>query len=174
MGSGAGRGKFKKGPTGRKNFSTPEEIAAGADGPRSGFRKKDPEEVEDAEEEEEESSEEESSEEEDDDQKEKKGKGVQNLIATDNPNAAKKTTVKAKDIDLATSKGPELSRREREELEKQRAKERYWKLHEQGKTEEARKDLERLAIIRQQREEAAKKREEEKAAREAKAAATKR
>jgi hypothetical protein len=29
----------------------------------------------------------------------------------------------------------------REELEKQRAKERYWKLHEQGKTEEARKDL---------------------------------
>eukprot|EP00958_Prasinococcus_capsulatus_P020898 scaffold2773_cov410-Prasinococcus_capsulatus_cf.AAC.11 len=42
------------------------------------------------------------------------------------------------------------------------AQERYWKLHEQGKTEEARKDLERLAIIRKQREEAAKKRAEEK------------
>jgi hypothetical protein len=170
MGSGAGRGKFKKGPTGRKNFSTPEEIAAGTDGPRSGFRKKDPEEVEDAESEEE-SSEEESSGSEDEDQKEKKGKGVQNLIAVENPNAAKKNTVKAKDIDLAASSGSELSRREREELEKQRAKERYWKLHEQGRTEEARKDLERLAIIKQQRAEAAKKREEEKAAREAKAAA---
>ena len=40
--------------------------------------------------------------------------------------------------------------------------ERYWKLHEQGKTEEARRDLERLAVIRAQREEAAKKRAEEK------------
>lgn len=42
------------------------------------------------------------------------------------------------------------------------------RLQEQGKTEQARKDLERLALIRQQREEAAKKREEEKAAREQK------
>ena len=36
------------------------------------------------------------------------------------------------------------------------------KLHAEGKTEEARADLARLAIIRKQREEAAKKREEEK------------
>jgi len=42
------------------------------------------------------------------------------------------------------------------------------RLQEQGKTEQARKDLDRLALIRQQREEAAKKREEEKAARDAK------
>ena len=35
-------------------------------------------------------------------------------------------------------------------------------MHSEGKTEEARADLARLAIIRQQREEAAKKREEEK------------
>ena len=37
----------------------------------------------------------------------------------------------------------------------------FKKLHAEGKTEEARADLARLAIIRKQREEAAKKREEE-------------
>ncbi|KAG6383278.1 hypothetical protein SASPL_156975 [Salvia splendens] len=37
------------------------------------------------------------------------------------------------------------------------------KLQEQGKTDQAKKDLERLALIRQQRADAAKKREEEKA-----------
>ncbi len=55
-----------------------------------------------------------------------------------------------------------MSRREREELEKQRAKAHYQKLHAAGKTEEAQADLARLAIVRKQREEAAKKREEEK------------
>lgn len=48
----------------------------------------------------------------------------------------------------------------REEIEKQRAAKAYAKLHEEGKTDEARRDLARLAIIRQQREEAAKKRDE--------------
>jgi hypothetical protein len=43
----------------------------------------------------------------------KKEKGVQNLIAVENPNAAKKDTVKAKDIDLAASSWSELLRRER-------------------------------------------------------------
>ena len=47
----------------------------------------------------------------------------------------------------------------REEIEKQRAAESYRKLHEAGKTDEARRDLARLAIIRQQREDAAKRRE---------------
>lgn len=46
----------------------------------------------------------------------------------------------------------------REELEKQRAAKAYQKLHQAGKTEEARRDLARLALIRQQREEAARKR----------------
>lgn len=50
----------------------------------------------------------------------------------------------------------------REQLEKQRAYANYQKLHAAGKTEEARADLARLAIIKQQREEAAKRREEEK------------
>ena len=45
---------------------------------------------------------------------------------------------------------------------KAKAKAHYRKLHNAGKTEEARADLARLAIIKKQREEAAKKREEEK------------
>lgn len=57
---------------------------------------------------------------------------------------------------------PELSRREREEIEKQKAHAHYQKMHAEGKTEQARADLARLAIIRQQREEAQKLREREK------------
>jgi hypothetical protein len=51
-----------------------------------------------------------------------------------------------------------LSRREREAVEAAAAKERYWKLQEAGKTDQARADLARLAIIRQEREEKAKQR----------------
>jgi hypothetical protein len=50
----------------------------------------------------------------------------------------------------------------REELDRQRAQANYQRLHAEGKTEEARADLARLAIIKQQRAEAAKRREEEK------------
>jgi hypothetical protein len=50
----------------------------------------------------------------------------------------------------------------REELEKQKAKERYMKMHLAGKTDQAKADLARLAIVRKQREDAAKKKEEEK------------
>lgn len=46
----------------------------------------------------------------------------------------------------------QLSRREREAIEAQQSRERYLKLHAEGKTEEARADLARLAIIREQRE----------------------
>ncbi|KAG9473435.1 hypothetical protein GDO78_013561, partial [Eleutherodactylus coqui] len=60
-----------------------------------------------------------------------------------------------------------------EEIEKQKAKERYMKLHLAGKTDQAKADLARLAIIRKQREEAAKKKEEERKSRDATAAAGK-
>ena len=50
----------------------------------------------------------------------------------------------------------------REALEREQAKLRYQKLQAEGKTEEARSDLARLAIIRKQREEAAKKKALEK------------
>ncbi|GAA0155702.1 hypothetical protein LIER_13374 [Lithospermum erythrorhizon] len=115
-------------------------------------------------EEEEERSEEESEEELDEDSE--KRKGTQGIIQIENPNLLKPKNLKARDIDI--EKTTELSRREREELEKQQARERYMRLQEQGKTDQSRKDLERLALIRQQREEAAKKREEEKAAKEQK------
>lgn len=49
----------------------------------------------------------------------------------------------------------------REEIEKQKAKERYMKMHLAGKTDQAKADLARLAIIRKQREEASRKKDEE-------------
>jgi hypothetical protein len=52
--------------------------------------------------------------------------------------------------DLKVSGTP--SRRERESMEAQQAKERYRKLHESGKTDEAKADLARLKIIREKRE----------------------
>jgi len=67
-----------------------------------------------------------------------------------------------------------LSRREREAVEAAAAKERYWKLQEAGKTDQAKADLARLAVIRKEREEKAKQRkaemEERKAEADAKAA----
>ncbi|KAF7794580.1 hypothetical protein EIP86_005715 [Pleurotus ostreatoroseus] len=55
----------------------------------------------------------------------------------------------------------QLTRREKEEKEKKEAKERWWKMHEQGKTEQAKSDLARLAKIRAEREAAAAKRKAE-------------
>jgi len=114
------------------------------------------------------SSEEESSEEED-----AKKKGVEGLIEIENPNRIKRQTKKVTELGDAPSSS-NLSRREREELEKQEARRRYQQMHIAGKTDEAQADLARLAIIRKQREEQAKKKaEEQKAKDEAKLAAAK-
>lgn len=83
-----------------------------------------------------------------------KGKGVSKLIEIENPNRVKKKNF----VKVDTAGSAELTRRDREEIEKQKARARYQKLHEQGKTAQARADLARLAIIRQQREDAAAKR----------------
>ncbi|KAB5534057.1 hypothetical protein DKX38_017143 [Salix brachista] len=140
-----GRGKFKGKPTGQRHFSTPEQMLAGTSTRPRTFKRQ-------------------------------KRKGTQGIIEIENPNLVKAKNLKARDADVSscfyTGKTSELSRREREEIEKQRAHERYMRLQEQGKTEQARKDLERLSLIRQQREEAAKKREEEKAAKEQKKSET--
>lgn len=79
---------------------------------------------------------------------------MQGLIEIENPNrvvrkAAEKVT--KTDVSAAGSSKPDLSRREREELERQRAQANYQKLHAEGKTEQARADLARLAIIKQVR-----------------------
>lgn len=104
-----------------------------------------------------------------DDDTDRKRSGVEGLIEIENPNRVSQKSKKVAELDIEAPK--ELSRREREEIEKQKSKERYMKLHLEGKTEQARADLARLAIIKKQREEAAKKREElrkEKEAEEAK------
>ncbi|CAH4032593.1 28 kDa heat- and acid-stable phosphoprotein-like [Pieris brassicae] len=94
-----------------------------------------------------------------------KAKGVSGLIEVENPNRVVKKNKKLSNLDnLGEGEKPQLSRREREEIERQRAAAAYQKAHAEGKTEQARADLARLAIIRQQREEAAKRREAEKKA----------
>lgn len=99
-----------------------------------------------------------------------KAKGVSGLIELENPNRqAGKATKKVTEMDAEAK--PQLSRREREELEKQRATAHYRKMHAAGKTDEARADLERLAIIKQKRAEAEEKRKEQLQAKEAAAAA---
>ncbi|XP_077491312.1 uncharacterized protein LOC144101942 [Amblyomma americanum] len=116
------------------------------------------------------SSEEESSAEEAGDEKEEqaKAKGVEHLIEVQNPNRVERKPKKVAELqEKDLEEAPQLSRREREELEKQRARQHYQKMHAAGKTEEARADLARLALIRKQREEQARKKEEELKAKEA-------
>ncbi|KAM4624073.1 pdgfa associated protein 1a [Polymixia lowei] len=153
----------KKGHKGRgKQFSNPEEID------RQMKAQREMEANGGAEKESSSGSDEESSS--DEEYENKKKSGVEGLIEIENPNRVSQKSKKVADIDVNAPK--ELSRREREEIEKQKAKERYMKLHLEGKTEQARADLARLAIIKKQREEAAKKRDElrkEKEAEEAKA-----
>ncbi|KAJ3019729.1 hypothetical protein HKX48_001834 [Thoreauomyces humboldtii] len=75
-----------------------------------------------------------------------------------NANRTAKTHLKASDIGGGDR---ELSRREREALAKERATAAFWKAQEEGKTDQARADLARLAIIKKNREEAAKRKAEE-------------
>ncbi|XP_078286922.1 pdgfa associated protein 1a [Rhinoraja longicauda] len=102
------------------------------------------------------------------DDSEPKKKGVEGIIEIENPNRIVQKNKKIAEVDLNPG-NRELSRREREEIEKQQARERYMKLHLEGKTEQARADLARLAIIRKQREDAAKKRETDKKVKDTKA-----
>ncbi|KAI5623205.1 hypothetical protein C0J50_16992, partial [Silurus asotus] len=106
------------------------------------------------------------------DEKSQKRNGVQGLIEIENPNRVSQKSKKAAEVDIDAPR--ELTRKEREEIEKQKAKERYMKLHLEGKTDQARADLARLAIIKKQREDAAKKREEQRKEKEAQEAKSKR
>ncbi|GAB1598275.1 28 kDa heat- and acid-stable phosphoprotein-like isoform X1 [Argonauta hians] len=99
-----------------------------------------------------------------DSEDEGKSKGVGHLIDIDNPNRVVNKTKKASALNVEQTPSQSLSRREREEIEKQQARIRYQQLHVMGKTEEARADLARLALIKKQREESAKKREDDKKA----------
>lgn len=78
------------------------------------------------------------------------------LPANPNHTAKSRQQLEKGDEETAGSKPKkdlsQLSRREREALEAQQERERYMKLHAEGKTEEARSDLARLALVREQRE----------------------
>jgi len=63
--------------------------------------------------------------------------------------------------------GVELSRKQREEIEKEAARRRYEELHKAGKTDEAKADLARLEEVKKRREEAAKKKVEQEEAQKA-------
>ncbi|XP_053196901.1 pdgfa associated protein 1a [Scomber japonicus] len=141
----------KKGHKGRgKQFSNPEEID------RQMKAQREAEANAGAEKESSEESEEESSSDEESDSKRRSG--VEGLIEIENPNRVSQKNKKVAEVDVTAPR--ELSRREREEIEKQKSKERYMKLHLEGKTDQAKADLARLAIIKKQREDAAKKRDE--------------
>lgn len=99
-----------------------------------------------------------------------KTKGVEALIEIENPNRVIAKSKKISELTLDDTSGaaaPQLTRREREEIEKEKQKKHFEQLRAEGKTDQARADLARLAIIRQEREAAAKKREVEQKAKDA-------
>lgn len=73
-----------------------------------------------------------------------------------NPNHSKAARNQTKIVDNVADDVSKLAlspnRKERESADAQAAKERYRALHEQGKTDEAKADLARLKLIREQRE----------------------
>uniref|UniRef100_A0A8D8U4Y0 28 kDa heat- and acid-stable phosphoprotein n=1 Tax=Cacopsylla melanoneura TaxID=428564 RepID=A0A8D8U4Y0_9HEMI len=162
------RGKYLNHKGRNRKFTNPEELEnqRQREAKEKAWRKTrgDEESSEEEEEEGSDASEETSSEEDSD--AEAKAKGVEKLIEVENPNRVVKKNKKLSTLNEVVKAGaapaPELSRKEREEIEAQKATAHYQKLHAEGKTDQARADLARLAIIKQQREEAAKRREEEK------------
>ncbi|KAF9321476.1 heat- and acid-stable phosphoprotein [Podila horticola] len=98
----------------------------------------------------------------------KKSTGAVPSSDISNPNRASGNRV-MKASDLTTP--IEMSRKEREAAEKEAAQARYWKLHQEGKTDQAKADMARLAVIRKKREEAAAQRLAEAQARDEAAAA---
>jgi hypothetical protein len=95
--------------------------------------------------------------------KPRKAEPVQPIIQVENPNRVSAKSMKISDM---ANQKTELSRREREAIQAAQAKQRYEKLHAEGKTDQAKADLTRLKAIREQREAAAAKRKEETAEKE--------
>ncbi|KAL5638842.1 hypothetical protein ACGC1H_003259 [Rhizoctonia solani] len=97
-----------------------------------------------------------------------KGKGIGTIKegsgedSEDDSDLINPNHVQMKNLSISDVGAPrELSRREREAKEKKEAEQRYWKLHEQGKTDKAKSDMARLAKIRAEREAASAKRKQE-------------
>lgn len=158
------RGKYVNHKGRNRHFTSPEELEAErANEAKKKWRNAREESSDD--EEEEEGSAEGSDDSEEESEEEAKGAGA--LIDIQNPNRLpKKAFVKAAEVEETDA--PQLSRREREQIEKQKAQAAYMKRHAEGKTSQAKADLARLAIIKQHRAEAAARREAEKKAKETK------
>jgi predicted acetyltransferase len=86
-----------------------------------------------------------------------KSKGVEGLIKINNPNRVAPWK-KIEDVDV--NEKVILSKKQKNALQKQKNREVYQKKHEAWQTDQARKDLARLAIVKREREEAALKRKE--------------
>ncbi|KAF9497430.1 hypothetical protein BDN71DRAFT_612969 [Pleurotus eryngii] len=151
-----GSGKFKQKRGGGRNFSkvmTLDENGTAVSQDKRWARRGDDDEEKDSddEEEEDEEDEEESSEEEEEgaeaEQKQQQAAADDEDADLINPNHV---TKKMNISDLSAPR--ELTRREREQKEKKEAQDRYWKLHVQGKTDQAKSDLARLAKIKAERE----------------------
>lgn len=112
----------------------------------------------------------ESESEEEQEEKIQKSKGVSDFITFEgagNVNKTKVANVKAKDVKVGEQAPKvELSRREREELDKEKARAAYAKKHAAGETDEAKADLARLAEVRKRRAAAAEAKKAEAAAQE--------
>lgn len=152
------RGKYVNHKGRNRHFTSPEELEAErANEAKKKWRNTQEESSE--EEDEEEGSAEGSDDSDEESEEEAKGAGA--LIDIQNPNRQpKKAFVKATEVEETDE--PQLSRREREQIEKQKAQAVYMKRHAEGKTSQAKADLARLAIIKQHRAEAAARREAEK------------
>eukprot|EP00943_MAST-04B_sp_MAST-4B-sp1_P008305 g8305.t1 len=94
------------------------------------------------------------------DQQEKR-KGMSTVIETNNPNAKQKSTLSKKDLKDGKFQKKKLTRKEREQFEKEAAERRYWKAMENGTHAQAKKDKKRLEEVKKRREEAKKQREKE-------------
>ncbi|XP_053684096.1 28 kDa heat- and acid-stable phosphoprotein-like [Sabethes cyaneus] len=158
------RGKYVNHKGRNRHFTSPEELEAERKNEEQKKKWRETHAEASSEEEEEAESDkgsDESEEESEDDDK----KGASSVIQIQNPNRVqKKAFLKATDVDEDDK--PQLTRREREQLEKQKAHAAYMKRHAEGKTAQAKADLARLAIIKQHRAEAAARRDAEKKAKE--------
>mmetsp|Transcript_2507 Transcript_2507/g.3662 ORF Transcript_2507/g.3662 Transcript_2507/m.3662 type:complete len:218 (+) Transcript_2507:29-682(+) len=95
--------------------------------------------------------------------KDRKVKGLEGLIEVDNPNTQPVRMMKAKD--LAKTSGPpdvtQMTRKQREEYEREQKAAAYRKRHEAGLTEEYRRDMAKLAEVKARREKQAEARKDQ-------------
>lgn len=84
--------------------------------------------------------------------KERKAKGLEGLFEVDNPNAQPTRMMKAKDLGTGKPDVTQMTRKQREEYEREQKAAAYRKRHEAGLTEEYKRDMAKLADVKARRE----------------------